>query len=90
MHRSAKELERALIFHAVETRAVEWGGGAEGSTLFKLVHFAACYYGEALFLAFLVGGTPTREQNDAHGWCVGVRDRTARVESLALDICACP
>lgn len=75
LHRSAIELERALIFGAVEARAEEWGGAAEGSTLFKFVHFAACYYGEALYLAYLVGGTPTRAQNDRHGWCVGEHEQ---------------
>ena len=69
VHRSPIELERALIWGAVEARAEEWGGWTEGSTLWKLLHFAACYYGERLYLAALVGGCPTREQNDAHGWC---------------------
>ena len=41
------ELERALEWDAVEDRAPEWGGMEEGSTLWVLIHFAACFYGGA-------------------------------------------
>ena len=69
--RTFLELERALIWNAVEDRAPEWGGLKEGETLWVLVHFAACFYGERLYLAWVVGGTPSSEQNDGHGWCAG-------------------
>ena len=83
MRRRDLDLERALTWDAVEDRAPEWGGMEEGWTLWVLVHFAACFYGERLYLAWLVGGCPTTAQNDEHGWCArrrGVRAR-ARVRA---------
>ena len=75
LDRSTIDLERALTWDAVEQHAEEWGGGAVDSTLWKLLREAACFYGERLYLAFLVGGCPTRKQNDLHGWCVGQSNR---------------
>ena len=56
---SILEFERMLVWGAVERQIPEWGGPTEGSVLYQICLEAACFYGEALYFALLVGGTPT-------------------------------
>ena len=64
---------------AVEHRVEEWGGAVVGSILWHICLAAACYYGEALMFALLVGGTPSPEQTSDRAWhhhvqCMQVAD----------------
>ena len=59
---SILEFERMLVWGAVERQIPEWGGPTEGLVLYQIYLEAACFYGEALYFALLVGGTSTPDQ----------------------------
>ena len=65
---SKLELERALLWGALEHRVAAWGGATPGSLLWRIAIAAACYFGEAAMMALLLGGAPTAHQDDARGW----------------------
>ena len=70
-----RAFERMLVWGAIEHRVEEWGGGGNPGEpisptclLMLIALAAACFYGEALMLALLVGGTPTAEQEAVRAW----------------------
>lgn len=74
------EFERMLLWGAVEHRIAEWGGAQEGSLLWRIAIGAACYFGEKLGLALLLGGTPTPQQDGAHAlYHLLLREKVATV-----------
>ena len=78
------EFERALLWGAVEHRVAAWGGAAPGSLLARIAIFAACYFGEALMLALLVGGTPSPELRDLAAWVHHVQNLEVQLLSPKL------